>query len=318
VPGPEISVVVPSHDRRLRLRWLLNALEEQTLARERWELIVATTNDELAEIVREHPVGARHVRPHASGPAAQRNAGWRAAQAPLVLFTDDDCRPEPDWVERMLAAAQADRGAIVQGATHADPYEWPVGSSPHARTLEVDPPGRFAQTCNILYPREVLERCDGFDERFPGPAGEDLDLAERAKELGVSYVGAADALVYHAVEAYSLPQAIRLARKWGAIPYLVKVHPHLRREHSYPFGIFWRPTHFRLVLAVAGALLALAGRRPAALLVLPYVWFKATRRGTRKRDLLVGLLELPGQAVVDSAEVAVLARGSVEHRTLVL
>ena len=35
-PTPEIAVVVPSHDRPLRLRWLLNALEEQTLDRSRW------------------------------------------------------------------------------------------------------------------------------------------------------------------------------------------------------------------------------------------------------------------------------------------
>jgi GT2 family glycosyltransferase len=317
VPGPEISVVVPSHNRRLRLRWLLNALEEQTLARERWEVVVATTNDELAAIVGEHPLGARHVRPHASSPAAQRNAGWRAARAPLILFTDDDCRPEAHWVERMLAAAGRHPGAIVQGATRAEPHEWSVGSSPHARTLNITPPGRFAQTCNILYPRGVLERCEGFDERFPGAAGEDLDLAERAKALGVGYEGEPVALVYHAVEAYALPQAIRLARKWGAIPYLVKQHPHLRRAHRYPLGIFWRPTHFRFVLAMTG--LAAARRRPAAaLLALPYVWFRIARRGTRKRALAVGMLELPGQAVVDAAEVAVLAKGSVEHRTLVL
>ena len=316
--GPEISVVVPSHARRLRLRWLLNALEEQTLERDRWELIVATTTEPLAAMAREHPVGARHVRPHASGPAAQRNAGWRAARAPLVLFTDDDCRPEADWVERMLAAARVHPGAIVQGATSADPYEWSVGSSPHARTLEVVPPGRFAQTCNILYPREVLERCGGFDETFPGAAGEDLDLAERAKALGVAYIGAPDARVYHALEAYALPDALRLARKWEAVAYLVKRHPHLRRAHGYPLRIFWRETHFHLVLALAGLLGARAGRRPLALLALPWLVRGATRRGTSRREVAVGLLELPGRTVVDAAEVVTLARGSVKHRTLVL
>ena len=40
--SPEISVVVASHDRPLRLRWLLNALEEQTLERDRWEIVVIT------------------------------------------------------------------------------------------------------------------------------------------------------------------------------------------------------------------------------------------------------------------------------------
>lgn len=313
--APEISVVVPSHTRRLRLRWLLNAMQEQTLARSRWELIVATTNDEIAAIVREHPVGARHVLPHASGPAAQRNAGWRAAAAPLILFTDDDCRPDAHWAERMLAAAQANPGAIVQGATRADPYEWGVGSSPHARTLEVVPPGPFAQTCNILYPRAVLERLDGFDEGFPGPAGEDLDLALRAWALGTPYAGEREALVFHAVEGNALPAAVRQAAKWGPIAYLVKRHPQLRRDHRYPLGIFWRQTHFRLVLALAG----LATRRPLfALLVLPYLVTTATRRGTTRREVLAGVLELPGRAVVDAAEIVALARASAEHRTLLL
>jgi GT2 family glycosyltransferase len=317
VAAPEISVVVPTHSRRLRFRWLLNALEEQTLARDRWELIVATTNGELAAIATDHPVGARHVRPHASGPAAQRNAGWRAARTPLVLFTDDDCRPEPDWVERMLAAATAHPGAIVQGAVRSDPYEWAVRSSPHARTIEVKPPNEYAQTANILYPRDVLERMGGFDEAFPGPAGEDLDLAERAWESGVPYEGAPDALVFHAVESYTLPQAIRLARKWTAVPYLVKRHPHIRRTHRYQLGIFWRPTHFRWVLAALGLL---AGRRWPALrlLAVPYATIRITRRGADRRALAAGVLELPGQAVVDGAEVLTLAQGSVEHRTLLL
>jgi GT2 family glycosyltransferase len=314
VAGPEITVVVPSHSRRLRLRWLLNALEEQTLDRDRWELIIATTNDKLAEIVREHPVGARHVRPHAPGPAAQRNAGWRAAQAPLILFTDDDCRTESDWVERMLAAAQAHPGAIVQGATRADPYEWAVGSSPHARTLEVVPPGPFAQTCNILYPKAVLEAIGGFDETFPGPAGEDLDLAIRARQQGTEYVGEPEAVVYHAVEAYALPQAIKLARKWGPIAYLVKRHPQLRREHGYPLRVFWRDTHFQLLLAAIG----LARRGPWLALAIPYVQRKATRRGTTKRDIAAGLIELPGQVAIDTVELVTMAEASARHRTLVL
>jgi GT2 family glycosyltransferase len=313
----DVTVAIASHDRPVRLRWLLNALEEQTLDPDRWELVVATTNEELARIATEHPVGARHVHPHASGPAAQRNAGWRAARAPLVLFTDDDCRPAPDWVEKMLAAGRAHPGAIVQGAVRADPYEWSVGSSPHARTLVVKPPNEYAQTANILYPRDVLERLDGFDEAFPGPAGEDLDLAERAWAAGVPYEGEPDGLVWHAVEAYSLPQAIRLARKWTAVPYLVKLHPHIRRTHGYQLGIFWRASHFRWLLAALG--LVLGRRRPALrLLAVPYVTIRLTRRGVDRRALAAGLLELPGQAIVDGAEVVTIVKGSVEHRTLLL
>ena len=55
---PRLSVVVPSHDRPLRLRWLLNALEEQTLPRDRWEIVVAhdSVGPETDELLSMHPL----------------------------------------------------------------------------------------------------------------------------------------------------------------------------------------------------------------------------------------------------------------------
>ena len=38
----------------------------------------------------------------AGGPAKARNRGWRAAAAPLVAFTDDDCRPSTTWLQELL------------------------------------------------------------------------------------------------------------------------------------------------------------------------------------------------------------------------
>src|SRR6476619_3211140 len=83
-PDMEVSVVVPSHERPLRLRWLLNALEEQTLARSRWELVVVhdSRGEETEDLVRTHPLAAagvlRHLRlpPGTGTPARQRNMGW--------------------------------------------------------------------------------------------------------------------------------------------------------------------------------------------------------------------------------------------------
>src|SRR3954470_6358165 len=94
----DVSVVVPSHERPLRLRWLLNALEEQTLPRDRWELVVVhdSRGEETATLLDGHPLTEagvlRHERlePGTGTPARQRNVGWRRARAPLVAFTDDD------------------------------------------------------------------------------------------------------------------------------------------------------------------------------------------------------------------------------------
>jgi GT2 family glycosyltransferase len=324
VATPDVCVVVPSHDRALRLRWLLNALEDQTLARDRFEVVVVHDYDDADTdaILDRHPLRdagvLRHERipPGTGRPSRQRNIGWRAARAPLIAFTDDDCRPTPSWLEELLAVARRNPGAIVQGATDFDPYELDVFASPHHRTVvEREPPGKFAQTCNVLYPRDVLERVGGFDEQMPAPAGEDLDLATRARAAGAAYVGAPGALTYHCVESYSLLGMLRLNRKWQDIAYLARRHPEIRED--FTLRVFWRETHFRFLLAVAGVVLARAWP-PFALLALPYLRFALRQRGTHLKARVATAVELPGRIVIDAAEVATMVRGSVKHRTVVI
>ena len=318
--SPVVTVVVASHERHLRLRWLLNALEEQTLE-EPWELVVVHTYEpETAERVLEsHPLRRtgtlRHVpiEPGTGSPARQRNIGWRMAGADLVAFTDDDCRPESDWLERLLEAARLHPGSVVQGATRPDPYEWNILAAPHVRTLLIEPPGTYAQTCNILYPTELLEQLDGFDER--AIAGEDVGLSLRARAAGREITGASAATVYHSIEAHTLPGILRQNLKWRHLAYLVKRHPELRRQ--LPLRIFWDTDHLRVTAAVAG----LAGaRRGRGLLVLavPYLVTGSARRGAGPRARAIALAELPGQAIRQAAEVAGLALGSLRHRTLLL
>ena len=189
--SPDVAVVVPSHDRPAGLARLLDGLAAQTLPRERFEVVVAhdSSGPETEEILRAHPLAREGVLRHLSfapgpGPAQKRNAGWREARAPLVAFTDDDCRPETGWLEGLLDVARANPGAIVQGATQPDPEELHLARRAGARSQAIDPPSPHAQTCNILYPREMLERLDGFEERLPVAAGEDTDLAWRALDAG--------------------------------------------------------------------------------------------------------------------------------------
>jgi hypothetical protein len=320
---PEIAVVVPSHDRPLRLRWLLNALECQTLERERFEVIVChdSAGGETEELLRTHPLAGagvlRSVRAPrgAAPPGLQRNRGWRLARAELVAFTDDDCRPPEDWLERALAAARRSPGAVVQGATRPDPDELSVAMhAPHARSQRIDPPVPWAQTCNILYPRALLERLGGFDERMQG--GEDAELAARAVGAGARLVGAPEVLTFHAVHAGGLVGEIRALPRWQHLAGLVRRHPELRR--SFTLRLFWRETHPLLIVALAGAAAARAGRPAALALVLPWAVRAAPSYGASRRGRARAVSELPGRALVDLAEIAVLARGSIRYRTLLL
>ena len=320
---PDVSVVIPSHNRRLRLRWLLNSLEEQTLDHSRFEVIVVHDYDDedTRNVIERHPLAEagvlRHIRiePGTGAPGRQRNLGWRDARAPLVAFTDDDCRADPRWLESYLDAAAQHPGAIVQGVTKNEPYEMDTWAAPHVRTLDIPhPPNEFLQTANILYPREVLERLNGFDEDF-GASGEDTDLALRAAGDGTEIAGTYDAVVYHAVEEYTLPAMLKLSWKWRHVPLLARRHPRVRRE--WLLGFFWRREHATLVAAGLG-LLAAKRFPPAALAAAPYLRAELTRRGTAKRQVAVCAMELPGQVAVDAAEVATMVAGSARYRTFVL
>jgi GT2 family glycosyltransferase len=322
--GLKLSVVVASHDRPLRLRWLLNALEEQTLQRDAWEVVVAhdSSGRETEELLRTHPLATAGVLRHlrfepGPGPATKRNAAWRLARAQAILFTDDDCRPPQDWLANALAAVERHPGAIVQGTTRVDPDELSVKHrAPHARSQEVTPPTAFAQTCNIAYPRALLERTGGFDEALPLAAGEDTDLAIRAQALGAPLVAAPEVLTYHAVEAVTLPARLRETWRWQHLAYVVRRHPQLR-EHM-PLRLFWKPSHALLIPALAG--LWLARRHPllAALLVLPWALVARPSYGSSPRGLARAATELPARMAVDVTETAAMVRGSLRHGTPML
>ncbi|HEX8086634.1 MAG TPA: glycosyltransferase family A protein [Solirubrobacteraceae bacterium] len=314
--GAAIAVAVASHARPVRLLWLLNALEEQDLARERFEVVVAHDSGRESpteRILATHPLARdgtlRHVTvSHPAGPAELRDLAWRATTAPLVAFTDDDCRPPATWLSRALDAATRADGAVVQGATRPDPDEAGLLRAARARSVWIDPPTWQAQTCNIVYPRTVLERAGGFDARdMPLCAGEDTDLYHRS---GAPLIAAPEALTYHTVEPMSVAGRVRYAWRWRQLPRLVARHPHLRAHAE--LGVFWKKRHARFLLAVAGV----AARKPA--LAIPWAVAALPSYGAGPRGRARALTELPGQALVDAVEVAGLAAGSVRARTLFL
>jgi glycosyltransferase involved in cell wall biosynthesis len=319
---PDVAVAVASHDRPVRLRWLLNALEEQTLPQERWEVIVGhdSVGPETERLLGEHPLAAKGVLRHVSlppgsaPPGANRNAAWRLARAPIVAFTDDDCRPDPDWLGTALVLATAHPWTIVQGRTEPDAAD---PSRPRRgmlrRTMDVTPPTKEAQTCNIVYPRALLEAVGGFDEGF-AQWGDDVDLAYRAKAAGAGHLGAPELVVRHVTEFPALRERVRDARKLAELAEVVRRHPDYRYAAYHPLGLFARPSHARLVLAMAA--LAAARRRPAlALLALPYAQLL---RAQARRSPDGRLRRAGAQAVVTAAEVMHAARGSLRSRTLYL
>lgn len=312
-------MVVASHDRPLRLRWLLNALEAQTLDTSRWEVVVChdSKGRETDELLAGHTLtrlgvlkGMRHA-PSTAG--AKRNAAVGLARGATVVFTDDDCRPPEQWLEHVLRAVHEHPAAIVQGPVQGDPDENVMRRSPYPRSQVFDDvPRPWAECCNIAYPRELLVAIGGFAEDVH--SAEDTDLNIRAQAAGARFLGDQQMLSYHAIEDGSVLSWIRASRRWCDVPWLFKRHPAFRRELEH--HVFWNRAHMLLPLAIVG--LGLAARNRAWLgLVAPWAVQRSPgRSGIRGRTR--DLLELPGWALVDVAEMIALGRGSIRHRALVL
>ena len=348
--GPNISVVVPTYNRRDLLARLLDALESQQGVS--FEVIVVDdcSTDGTWEFLGRHEgtVGAagstagttvHRVRtPVNSGPATARNIGWRRASGQLIAFIDDDCVPQPGWLETLAGAFAAGNGnttgsgralgaggaevGIVQGPTLPFP-EQAAGRGPFAVFVWVDRDHGRYETCNIAYRRSLLEELGGFDESFGtvGGApvwGEDVDLGWRAREAGARFVFEPAALAHCQVHRSDYLAYLRQIRRHGGLVRNVARHPGLRRY--YPAGLFLQPSHPISVLGLVG-LMVLSSRagsaRRAAVAVamtLPYVWYRTvTNPLPCRRRNRVPVLILAWAA--DLADTATLASASVRYRS---
>jgi glycosyltransferase involved in cell wall biosynthesis len=317
-PQPEITVAVSTKGRAQRLPRLIEALEAQTLARERFEVVIVDngsaddTTPVLASIADRSPLALTHVRLEGSnGPAVGRNAAWRAGRAPIVAFTDDDCYPTPEWLASGLEAME--KSGVVVGRTLPDPAQSHL-LGPFARTMRVED-ARFFQTCNIFFRRDDLAAVGGFDEAFPTPAGEDTDLGFRVKDLGRTVAFSPEAAVFHDVSPSSVRDTARVTLRWGGLARVVKKHPKDSRRLLYK-RLFWKRSHPPAILAAFG--LVLGAVFPLALLLtIPWLKLRLVAQPL-SRGRLGRFLVLPGAFAIDLLEVYVMARGSLEHRTLIL
>ena len=124
------------------------------------------------------------LQTHGRGPAAARNAGWRAADAEWIAFLDDDVKVPRDWCQRLMRDLSdlPDQVAASQAWLYvpAPPQRRPTDSE--RRTLALV--GAPWITADMAYRRAVLVATGGFDERFPRAFREDSDLALRTVRLG--------------------------------------------------------------------------------------------------------------------------------------
>ena len=205
----DFSVVIPTYNRLETLRLVIPSLLEQTIARERYEIVVADststdgTAQYLAEVARDAPA-VRHLPGRYSGRAAARNAGIAAARGRIILFNDSDIIASHDLLERHLARHDEQRCALVGLEVQVRSYEEYLARSrtpPERDTLH--PPNRkriswlYFLTGNASARKDDLDAVGRFDESFTGYGHEDLELGYRLQAHGVPILYESRAVSYH-------------------------------------------------------------------------------------------------------------------------
>jgi hypothetical protein len=325
--SPQLSVVVSTYNRRASLAGLVDAVGAQEVDVP-FELVVVDngsdddTWDELARLARSaaFPMVAARVEQN-RGPSSGRNAGAECARGPVLVFTDDDCRPAAGWLQAMADAAEG-RWAVLQGRTQPVPG---VARGPWDHTVNVSQLTGLFETCNVAYRREDVLAVGGFQplpRAFVGRGGQPFGgedtwlgwaVARRRPDDPVVFVS--DAIVHHAVEPRTYGEWLEIRAGTSLFPSLVRHVPDVR-DHLFA-RCFLTPRTATLELALLGLVVAAVGRRPAAtMLALPYLRAQFGP-AARARDA-EGLRLAAQRAVGDLVAVRALWVGSLRHRSVVL
>lgn len=185
---PLLSVVIPTYHRNDLLAKCLDCLKPgvQTLATDQYEVLVTddgrTTTAE--RLIQEQYPWVTWVAGPQKGPAANRNNGAKVAQGEWLVFTDDDCLPDPQWLKAYHEAIISYPDYLVfEGRTYADRPKQTL-----AETAPLNEAGGYLWSCNFSIQSQLFYKLSGFNERFPYAAMEDVELRFRLKQSKYSFM----------------------------------------------------------------------------------------------------------------------------------
>lgn len=287
--SPRLSLVVPTLGRLGTLGQALRHLDVQTAPAADFEVIVVADAklgqvSELDRLLEGRDYRLRRLQAALPGASAARNAGWRAADASLLLFIDDDILADPALVEEHLRwhDRHPSREFGVLGRVR---WAGSLQVTPFMRWLEHGIQFNFPSivgaetewgnfyTANVSVKRVLVERAGGFDERRLPYGYEDLDLALRMhRRDGFRLLYNRDAAAEH-LHAMDLDfWKRRVARIAASERQFVELHPEIP---AYFYKMF---TEAAARPRVDGHGERLARFLPRGLpLVGPYVWSRADR-----------------------------------------
>lgn len=197
------SVIVPAYNASQTIESCLQALLDQSIPRDSYEVIVVDdgSNDNTVELASRYPV--RVLRQTHAGPATARNLGAKLAAGQYLLFTDSDCIPTREWIAEISRPLE-DNGEVVAAkgvyqtrqpdllARFAQ-VEFEEKYAGLRRRRNID----FVDTYSAAFRRDAFWDGGAFDPTFSEASNEDTQLSFNLAAQGKLIVFAEKAVVYH-------------------------------------------------------------------------------------------------------------------------
>ncbi len=213
------SIIICTHNHLASLQDTLRALEKVRVPRSlEIELLLVENacTDETAEFIESVRLPNLFCRPlhePRKGQVRARNLGLSVAQGELIIFTDDDVHPSPDWLARLLPPLiNGDCDALIGQIRLAPHLERPWMTRRLRAFLSVTEgleDGWLTEMigANMAFHRRVLQRVPGFDEELgPGTLGfgDDSLFSWQLEQAGFRLGRAPLAVVEHHCDASRL------------------------------------------------------------------------------------------------------------------
>ncbi|HEU0104625.1 MAG TPA: glycosyltransferase family 2 protein [Vicinamibacteria bacterium] len=209
----KVSVVVPTFNRGRALAATVERLAASRLDPED-DLEIVVVDDGSSPPAQEVASSALHASPWPvrwlrqanAGPAAARNAGFRATRGEITLFVDDDILVPPQLVRAHVAAHRARPGTVVFGACPFPPgrgsrafraFLAGAGEAPDSAPDSLLPAPVVASG-QISMERAQFDDATGvYASDMVTPAAEEYELSLRLRHRGISVLSAPGIVAEH-------------------------------------------------------------------------------------------------------------------------
>lgn len=204
--SPLTTVAIPSYNRPDRLADCLSALAASDAGS--FEVVVVDDGspralDAICSAF-EGRLAIRCFRQENQGPARARNRAVAEAAGKIIVFTDDDCRPRPDWIRRLTDAIadkpEALAGGVTENALRRDIFAETSQDLVSFLYEYSDGQGgahEFFTSNNMACHKQTFLEIGGFDESFPLAGGEDREIGLRWRAAGKPLMLVPEARVDH-------------------------------------------------------------------------------------------------------------------------